>query len=458
MKNTYANWKFIKGTLLVALALFLVNTAFSQIIINKDPRIEAAVNEISTDNMRENVSGLLKFHTRHNLSSQNRVDFGIAAAATYIERKLKEYAKSDSRFTVERVNYKAGGAGTRLGREITLTNVVATIKGNQSDDRVIALLAHYDSRSEDNADSTTFAPGANDNLSGVSALLEIARIIAGKEIGATIKLMFLSGEEHGLLGAAHMAQIAQDEKWNLIAVLNNDMISNSHSSDTDIRNNSIVRVFSENIPFTENEAQARERVFNSAENDSPSRQLARYIKESGERYTENLTIKLIYRNDRYGRGGDHTPFNRKGFTAVRICEFYENYDRTHQKTEIRDGKQYGDVIEGVDFEYLRKNTSVNLSSLMNLAFAPYEPSNVSTNVSSLSNYTEISWKVPAKGAKPNGYYLLIRETDSPVWQRKIFVKGTEIKIPLSKDNYFFGVQSVSDNGNESLPVFSKGLR
>lgn len=458
MKNFTVKVKHQKFAFLSALMLLTSSYLFSQEIVVKDSRIEAAVNEISVDNMRSNISSLVKFHSRHNLSTKNRADFGIGAAATFIENRLKEYAGTDKRFTIERVNYKAGGAGSRLGREITLTNIVATIKGSNTDDRVIALLAHYDSRSEDNSDSTAFAPGANDNGSGTAALLEIARILAGKELSATVKLMFLSGEEHGLLGAAHMAKIAREEGWNLIAVLNNDMISNSQSSDTDIRNNSLLRVFSENIPVSESDQDARERVFNSAENDSPSRQLARYVKEIGERYTHNISIKLIYRNDRYGRGGDHTPFNRLGFTAVRLCEYYENYDRTHQKTEVRDGRQFGDVIEGVDFEYLRKNTSVNLSTLMNLALAPYEPLNVTTNVSSLSNFTEITWKEPGKGIAPKGYYLLIRETDSPVWQKKIFVNGLSVKVPLSKDNYFFGVQSVNDTGNESLTLFSKGVR
>ncbi len=458
MDNISHKIRNIKASFILVLFILLSNNLSSQQLLTRDSVIELAVNQVSSDNMKETISSLLKFHTRHNLSNSSKPDFGIGAAALYIENRLKEYAKTDSRYSVERINYKAGGEGTRLGREVILSNIVATIKGKDNDNRIIALLAHYDSRSEDNNDSTAYAPGANDNGSGVAALMEIARILVNKELNATVKLMFLSGEEHGLLGATHMAKLAKSEGWNLIAVINNDMISNSQSSDTDVRNNSVVRVFSENIPFTETEKESRERVFNSSENDSPSRQLARYIKEVGERYTHNLVVKLIYRNDRFGRGGDHTPFNKDGFTAVRVCEFYENYDRTHQKTEIRNGKQYGDIPEGVDFEYLRKNTQLNLSSLMNLALAPYEPTDVSTNVSSLSNYTKITWKESQKGQKPAGYYLLIRETDSPVWQQKIYTTETNIKVPLSKDNYFFGVQSVSKNGNESLPVFSKGIR
>ena len=415
---------------------------------------------ISADNLKIYVDNLLKFHTRHNLSDKKSVDKGIGAAALYLEKTIRKISENSvNKITVEQINYRAGGKDSRLGREITLSNVVATIHGaDAGDNRIIALLAHYDNRIDDNNDSISFAPGANDNGSGVSALIEITRVLARYKLPLTVKVMFLSGEEHGLLGAAHMAGIAKKESWNLIAVLNNDMIGNSHSSDTDIKNNSIVRVFSENIPFVENDSESKERIFNSAENDSPSRQLARYIKETGERYVDNLKIKLIYRNDRFGRGGDHTPFSKNGYTAVRLCEFYENYDRTHQKVGTRENRYYGDTPEGVDFEYVRKNTGVNLSTIMNLAYAPKPPQNVYTNVSGLSNKTIISWEKPNSGTEPDGYYLLIRETDQSMWDRKIFVKGVSIEIPLSKDNYLFGVQSVGQNGNESLIVFSKGKR
>jgi len=431
-----------------------------QTIINRDNRIAEAVNMISADNLKIYVDNLLKFYTRHNLSDKKSVDKGIGAAALYLEKTIRKISENSvNKITVEQINYRAGGKDSRLGREITLSNVVATIHGaDAGDNRIIALLAHYDNRIDDNNDSISFAPGANDNGSGVSALIEITRVLARYKLPLTVKVMFLSGEEHGLLGAAHMAGIAKKESWNLIAVLNNDMIGNSHSSDTDIKNNSIVRVFSENIPFVENDSESKERIFNSAENDSPSRQLARYIKETGERYVDNLKIKLIYRNDRFGRGGDHTPFSKNGYTAVRLCEFYENYDRTHQKVGTRENRYYGDTPEGVDFEYVRKNTGVNLSTIMNLAYAPKPPQNVYTNVSGLSNKTIISWEKPNSGTEPDGYYLLIRETDQSMWERKIFIKGETIEIPLSKDNYLFGVQSVGQNGNESLIVFSKGKR
>ncbi|PKP00533.1 MAG: peptidase M28 [Bacteroidetes bacterium HGW-Bacteroidetes-8] len=459
MKKTF-HIRTIAALSFAAFSIFSPQVTSAQVVCNCDPIIQNAIDAISSDSMRVYISDLLGFHTRHNLSSKNSGTVGIGAAAKYIERRVRGFANGKESFmNTEVIEYRAGGRESRLGREITLSNIITTIKGSCAEDsRVIALLAHYDNRVDDNNDSTTFAPGANDNGSGVAALMEIARVLSSVRVPVTIKLMFLSGEEHGLLGATHMAEMAKKEGWNLIAVLNNDMIGNTHSSDTDIKNNTLLRVFSENIPFTESDQESKERVFNSSENDSPSRQLARYIKESGERYVHNHKIKLIYRNDRFGRGGDHTPFSRKGFTAIRLCEYYENYDRTHQKVGIREGKSYGDILEGVDFEYLRKNSAVNLAAIMNLALAPMPPEKVITDISTLSNKTTISWSAPLKGERPYGYYLLIRETDKSEWERKIFVKGESVEVPLSKDNYFFGVQSVNKNGNESLAQFSSGRR
>jgi hypothetical protein len=214
-----------------------------------------------------------------------------------------------------------------------------------------------------------------------------------------------------------------------------------------------VRVFSEGVPAFETEQMARMRAYTAGENDGKARQLARYVKEVGERYVDQLDVTLVYRNDRFGRGGDHTPFCREGFTAVRICEFNENYDRTHKDIEEKDGIMYGDLPEGVDYEYVRKNAGVNLATMANLASAPCQPENVGIVLSGMSNSSTLRWEKPSKGKEPAGYYLLMRETYQPVWTKKILVKGTEVTIPYSKDNYFFAVQSVDAEGHESLPVF-----
>lgn len=432
----------------------------AQTIKNRDQVIETAVNEVSVAEMKELITDLVGFHNRNNLSSMTHPTQGVGAAAEYLFQEVQKYIPtSRGRLSVEKVFYKAGGPDTRLGREVNLCNVVATLRGNDpTDDRVIALLAHFDSRNEDGNDSIQYAPGANDNGSGVACLMEITRLLSRVDLPVTLKIMFLSGEEHGLNGAQYMAERAQQESWNLIAVLNNDMISNGTASETNTHNNTQIRVFSENIPATETEQQRRVRMYNSAENDSPSRQLARYIKEIGERYVENTTVKLIYRNDRFGRGGDHTPFSRKGFTAVRICEMHENYDRTHQYVRQKNGISYGDEIEGIDFEYLRKNTGINLATVANLALAPDVPQNVHQEVSQLTNYAILRWEAPRKGKQPAAYYVLVRETDQSQWQMKIRVEGTSARLPYSKDNYLFAVQSVDAEGHESLPVFAEGKR
>ena len=442
--------------------LFLISgsiTLQAQTFIQRDPLIGSAVTDVSVDNMYRLIGGLVGFHNRNNLSSMTDPQRGIGAAADYLYQTVESYIPaSQGRLSVEKVYYTVG-PNTRLNREVTLCNVVATIRGSQADDdRMIALLAHYDSRVADNSDSLSYAPGANDDGSGIACLMEITRLLSKMDLGITLKIMFLSGEEHGLNGARHMAQVARQENWNLIAVLNNDMIGNGEGSQTRTHENTVVRVFSENIPAVETEEMRRIRVYNSSENDSPSRQLARYIKEVGERYVDNMTVKLIYRNDRFGRGGDHTPFSQNGFTAVRICEMHENYDRTHQNVREENGVRYGDEIDGIDFEYLRKNTGINLSTVASLALAPSVPENVRQDISGLTNYSILRWDPPKQGKQPAGYYVLIRETDQPQWQKKIFVTGTELHLPYSKDNYFYAVQSVDTEGHESLAVFAEGRR
>ena len=441
---------------LILLAILILSTGLkSQTIINRDERIEEMVNSISRDNIESYINTMVGFHTRHNLSVQDNPEKGIGAAWDWVKAEMeKSVPASGGRLTVEFVDYSVGGENQRIKEKTSLKNVVATLKGTDpTDTRILLISAHLDSRVEGDADNTTFAPGANDDGSGVAAILEMVRIMSPHPFGATIKFMVVTGEEHGLLGASHMASVAKDENWNIAAMLNNDMIGNSGSSGTLLNDNMRVRVFSEGIPALETDEMARMRAYTSAENDSKARQLARYIKEVGERYVDQLTVTLVYRNDRFGRGGDHTPFCRQGFTAVRITEFNENYDRTHKTPGEKDGIMYGDLQSGVDFEYVRKNAGINLATLANLALSPCEPEDVAINVSGMSNSTTITWKKPESGKEPAGYYLLMRETYQPLWEKKIFVKETEITLPYSKDNYFFAVQSVDDEGHESQAVF-----
>ena len=300
-------------------------------------------------------------------------------------------------------------------------------------------------------DKTGDAPGANDDGSGTSAVIECARVMSQHAFPATIIFITVSGEEQGLLGATFMANKLKKENKNLEAVLNNDIIGSNNSSETNIIDNTRIRVFSEGLPSYELDKNAANIRQLGLENDGKARQLARYVKETGERYVDNLQVVMVYRNDRFLRGGDHTPYVVNGFTAVRITEMNENYNHQHQDIRKENNTQYGDLTEFMDFEYLRKNTCMNLCNLANLAKSPSMPQDVKVDVKKLDNYTVLSWSAPKSG-KPKGFYVLMRETTSAFWQKKIFTTQTSISMPYSKDNYFFAVQSVSDDGNESLPV------
>jgi len=442
---------------ITALLIFLLLAigSFSQTTIKRDSEIKKMVDDISRGNIEMYIQKLVSFNTRNNLSEQHNPNQGIGAAWNWIKSEMgKSIPASNGRLSVEFVNYKAEGGDLLNKKEIELKNVVATLKGvDPSDNRIFLISAHFDSRAEDKNDGVETAPGANDDGSGIAAILELVRIMSKKEFSGTIIFMAVSGEEHGLLGSSHMASVAKSENWNLIAMLNNDMIGNSGSSETLLNDNMKVRVFSEGVPAFETEQMAKSRVYSSKENDGKARQLARYLKEIGERYVDQLTVTLNYRNDRFGRGGDHSPFCEQGFTAIRITEFNENYDRTHKVIEEKDDIHYGDTPEYVDCEYVRKNAGINLATLANLASAPYAPQNVEIIIEGLSNSTVLRWEEPTIGKKPDGYYVLMRETYQALWEKKIFVKGSSITLPYSKDNYFFAVQSVDVDGHESEIIF-----
>jgi hypothetical protein len=427
----------------------------AQTIINRDPEISKMTGEISAEKIEQHIRKLVSFHTRNNLSLQDNADTGIGASWNWLKSEMeRSIAVSEGRLEVKFDEYTAGGKGERITQPVKLKNVIATLKGTDpSDDRIIMVSAHLDSRAAILNDSTSFAPGANDDGSGIAALLEMVRIMSSRKFPATIVFVAFSGEEHGSFGAENLAEKARQENRNIIALINNDMIGNSSSVETLLNDNMRVRVFSEGVPAFETEQMAAARKSTSGENDSRSRQLARYIKETGERYVDQIKVTLVYRTDRFGRGGDHSPFSKRGFTAVRICEFNENYDRTHKDPGIENGVQMGDLPEGVDYEYVRKNTGINLATIANLALAPYEPSNCVLITGSLTNKTTLRWETPAKGIKPSGYFILMRETYQPLWEKKIFVTGNEVTLPYSKDNYFFAIQSVDAAGHESLAVF-----
>jgi hypothetical protein len=441
---------------IIFLLIFLigaVSNSFSQQIIKKDGQIDAMVKEISVDSLAQNLNKLVGFGTRATLSNQSSATKGIGAARAWILSRFNEYAKSSNgRLTafIDTITYNADKR--RVNRPIILGNVVATLKGTDPNDkRIFIISGHLDSRRSDEMDSVGDSPGANDDGSGTVAVMECARVMSKHSFPATIIFVTVSGEEQGLLGAYFMAGKAKKENWKIEAVLNNDIMGSNNSNETNIVDNTRIRVFSEGLSVTDTGRVAMQIRNLGLENDGRSRQLARYVKEVGERYVENLEVMMIYRNDRFLRGGDHTAFVENGFAAVRITEMNENYTRQHQDIRVENGIQYGDVIEHIDFEYLRKNTSMNLANLANLAKAPAVPDEVKIDVKKLTNSSYLYWKAPKTGSV-KGYYILIRETTSPVWQKKVYTESLEIRLPYSKDNYFFAVQAVNETGNESLPV------
>ncbi len=443
----------MKKIILILLFATTNKFIFAQTTIKRDPAIEQMVKEISPDSLRSYIQTMVNFGTRNTLSTQTDKKRGIGAARLYVLAKFNEFAaKSNGHLTAIIDTTTLQPDKRRVDTTLLLGNVVATLKGSDPlDDRIFIISGHLDNMRTNVMDRTNDAPGANDDASGVAAIMECARIMSKQNFGATILFVAMSGEEQGLLGSNFMATKSRKNNVNIEAVLNNDIMGSNNSKETNNINNNQVRVFSEGIPAYELEKNAKTIRQLGLENDGKSRQLARYVKEIGERYIDNLDIKMVYRNDRFLRGGDHTPFVENGFTAVRITEMNENYTRQHQDVRKENGIQYGDLIEFIDFEYLRKNTGMNLSTLANLAKAPSMPDEVKIDVKKLGNTSYLYWKKP-KAGNVKGYYLLMRETTSAVWQKKIFTTATEITVPYSKDNYFFAVQSVNENGNESLPV------
>jgi hypothetical protein len=439
-----------KILLTILLGIFSQNL-LAQTAIIRNPIIERYVNEVSSDSLKNYVEILADFHSRHTLNRDQKN--GMPAAQNYVLDKFKSFEKdAKGRMSSEIDRYIIPADGRRILQDSPAANVVATLKGtNPDDNRIFIISGHLDSRNKDVMDVEGIAPGANDDASGVAAVIEVARILAKSNFSATILFVAFAGEEEGLKGATYMADKAKADELNIVAVLNNDIVGNSNSSETNISDNTKVRIFSESIPLAETDQDAQIRRAINAENDSKSRQLARYIKEIGERYVDQMEVKLIYRSDRFLRGGDQTPFMRNGFTATRMSEMNENFYHQHENVRIEDGIHYGDLPEFMDFEYLRKVTAINLSTLAALSNSPDLPQEVKIDVRGLSNKSILMWTAPKIG-KAVGYYVLMRETSSPVWEKKIYTSETSLTLPYSKDNYFFAVQSVSATGEESLAV------
>lgn len=440
-------------------SLFLNVQLSAQQIVAKDPNISRMVNEVSSSNLEILVKKLVSFQTRHTLSDTLSKTTGIGAARTWIKSEFEKYGvASNGRLQVSYDSFMQAPDGRRIKEAVQLKNVIAILPGNDpADKRMLMVSGHYDSRVTDVMNIKDFAPGANDDASGVAAVLEMCRIMSPQKFSCTLVFVAMVGEEQGLYGATNLAKRAKEEGWNVHLLMNNDIVGNSYGMETDLKDNSSVRVFSEGVSVAETKEQAAARIAAGTDNDGKARQAARYIKEVAERYVDQLEVKLIYRRDRYLRGGDHTPFSQQGFAAVRITEMNEDFNRQHQDVRTENGFKYGDLPEYVDYNYLQKVTRMNLSVMANLGLSVQEPENVTVVTTGLTNKTNLKWDAP-KGKAPAGYYVLMRETTSPFWEKKFYSKENSASLAYSKDNYFFGVQAVDENGHESLVITPKAGR
>jgi hypothetical protein len=428
-------------------------------IVKQDQQIKTMVEEVSSQNIEAIVRKLVSFETRHSMSDTLSKTTGIGAARNWIKAELERYSlASGGRLKVEFDTFTQAADGRRIATPTVMKNVLAILPGTDPlDDRVFIVSGHYDSRASDVNDAKIFAPGANDDASGTAAAMELARVMSKTKFNCTLIFVAMVAEEQGLYGAANLAKRAKAEGWNLAGMITNDIVGNTYGIETGIKDNRSVRIFSEGVSVIETPEEATRRASTGSENDGSARQFARYLKEVGERYVDQLDVKLIYRRDRYLRGGDHTPFSQLGYAGIRVTEMNENFDRQHQTVRKENGTDYGDLPDFVDYDYTRKVTQMNLASLANLALAPREPQKVGIVTSGLTNKTELKWESPA-GEEPLGYYVVMRETTSPIWEKKFFVTGTKAVLNYSKDNYYFGVQSVDKEGHESLVVIPRSVR
>jgi hypothetical protein len=413
--------------------------------------ISSIVREIDARNIEATIRKLVSFGTRNTLSEQNDPNRGIGAAREWLYAEfLKVAAASNGRMTVEKQSYEQAKAA-RVPEPTILTNVVATLKGSQPEatDRIYVVSGHYDSMCNSPTDAKCDAPGANDDASGTAAVLEMARVMAKFEFDATIVFMVVAGEEQGLLGSTHFAEQAKQKNWNVDAMFTNDIVGNTLGGNG-VRDRDHVRVFSEGVPSNETPAEATTRRSVGGENDSASRQLARFIKETADGYLPQFSVMMIYRRDRYGRGGDHIPFLERGYPAVRFTEVNEEFRHQHQNVRVENGMQFGDLPEFVDFAYVANVARVNAAALAALAMAPSRPAGVTIVAQRLSNDTELRWDAN-KEPDLAGYEIVWRETTDAVWTNSKPVGNvtTFTMKGMSKDNYFFGVRSIDKDGNKS---------
>jgi Zn-dependent M28 family amino/carboxypeptidase len=414
--------------------------------------IQQAVNQ---DRIKSDVTKLVGFGTRHTLSDTKSITHGIGAARRWIKSEFDKISAECGGCLEVFFQKQTFSGEKRIPNPTEVVNVIAIQRGKIDPNRYVVMSGDIDSRITDPLNYNDLSPGANDNASGVAGVIEAARVLSKHKFDGSVVYAALSGEEQGLFGGKVMAEIAIKEKWRVEAVINNDMIGNI-SGINGVINNTTARVFSEGTRYVETKEEARLRRFTGGEVDSPSRNVARYIDKIADDYIPNLDVMMVYRLDRFGRGGHHRPFNKVGYPAVRIMETNEHYDRQHQDLRTQNGITYGDVLSGVDFAFNAKLTSLNAVTMASMAWAPAPPASVTIS-GAVKPSTTLTWKKPTGKIAKNlaGYRVHWRLTTDSNWTKSQFV-GNVDTFELTNiviDNYFFGVSSVSKSGFESPVVF-----
>ena len=438
---------------------FIGFLCFSQLFFGQtDPKIYSIIDQIDTKRIEADIRTLANFGTRNTFSDTTSNQRGIGAARRWIKSEFQKVSKECSNCleVFYQKDFVTTNDGERIPKDTWIVNVVAIQRGTANSNRYIIMTGDIDSRNSDPIDFTKDAPGANDNASGMAGTIEAARVLSHYKFEHNIVYLGLSGEEQGLFGGKGFAAYAKKNNWEIIGVLNNDMIGNIEGVNGVIDNRTF-RIFSEPTSVTETEKEISNRRFYGGEVDGVSRQLARYIHKLTLTYMPEMNPMMVYRLDRFGRGGHHRPFNDLGFAGVRIMEAHENYNRQHQDLRVENGINYCDGIEGVNFEYANKLTAVNAITLASLAWAPAEPKNVRIG-GIVAPSTKLKWD---KGTAKNviGYKVYWRLTTSSQWEFSRFV-GNVDQFELEGiviDNYYFGVASVSNSGHESVVVFPNDI-
>ena len=447
---------FIKYILtIVSNMVFIFSISTAQEVPPQElPIIHQMVRDVSADRIENDIRKLVSFGTRHTLSDTKSQTQGIGAARRWIFSEFEKVSASCGG-CLEVMYVSDIVTGNRIPEPTEVVSVIAIQRGEHDPNRYVSMSGDIDSRISDPLNGNDKSPGANDNASGMAGVIEAARILSKYKFAGSIIYMGLSGEEQGLYGGRIVAAHALKNKWRIKAVLNNDMIGNI-TGINGVVNNTSARVFSEGTRYVETEDEARQRRFSGGEVDSPSRNIARFIDRQADKYVPNLDVMMIYRLDRFGRGGHHRPFNAVGIPAVRIMETNEHYDRQHQDIRVENGREYGDVIEGVNFDYAKKLTALNISVLAEMAAAPPFPSNV-TLKGAVRASAVINWTKPKGKMAQNlsGYKVYWRLTDSNQWTYSKYIGDVDTYTfnNLVRDNYYFGVSSISKNGAESPVVF-----